>query len=93
MASKLAGLCRVNAKPLFNYPAATPALLEKALHYFALQIVLEAYAQNDYSLAKKAARVIDPSRLVHEDEDALNKVLFRMKVMPVSVKRLVNLLR
>jgi len=93
MAPKLAGLGRVNAKLLFNYPAAAPALLENALHYFALHVALEAYAQNDYSLAKKAARVIDLGRLAREDADALHKVLFRMKVMPASVKRLVNLLR
>lgn len=90
---KLAGLGKVNAKPLLDYQAAPLALVEKALHYFALHVALEAYAQNDYMLAKKAAKVIDLSCLGHEDGDALNKILFRMKIMPASVKRLVNLLR
>ena len=89
-ADKLSLVCAPNYKLLEGYNSANRELLINALHYFLLKMVLENYAQNNYPLARKHARLIDSNYLLKEDIVELNKVLFRMKVLPPVLKKLLN---
>jgi predicted RNA binding protein with dsRBD fold (UPF0201 family) len=52
--------------------------------------MLEGYAQNNYETAKAIANLVDKTKLEKEDEAAYQKILFRMKLVPVVLKKLYN---
>jgi glycosyltransferase involved in cell wall biosynthesis len=83
-------ILKVKRKSLKGYPAIDPFLLDKVLHYFFLHNMLEGYAQNNYETAKAIANLVDKTKLEKEDEAAYQKILFRMKLVPVALKKLYN---
>jgi glycosyltransferase involved in cell wall biosynthesis len=90
IAAQLSAVANPKSKEIFGYNATDPDMLLKSINYFLLLVALESYAQNNYPLAKKAASFIDKKLLEKEDITALNKVLFRMKLLPVGAKSIFN---
>lgn len=90
VAPQLAGLIHTSAKEVFGYDHADKDLLEKSANYFLLHIALQAYAENNYQLAKKSASCVDRRFLEQQDLNTLERVLFRMKILPVKAKAFIN---
>jgi glycosyltransferase involved in cell wall biosynthesis len=83
-----------SAKELFGYQhSGDRALIAQTLQYFLLQTVLEAYAHNDYKLARHASTLIKTSLLEVPDQRALQDIKTRMNLTPVFLKKVFNNLR
>jgi glycosyltransferase involved in cell wall biosynthesis len=80
----------INIKFLQGYPVIDPQLLNNVFNYFLFHTMLEAYAQNDYANAKKLMQQLDKVKLQEQDRVEYEKVAFRMKLIPVSLKKLYN---
>jgi len=66
---------------------------KKVFNYFFLYKGFEAYANNEYVLARKVFDNIDITMLSTEDTMELVKVIKRMKYLPVVLKKIVNKFR
>jgi glycosyltransferase involved in cell wall biosynthesis len=90
LAGRIAWIKDVRYRQLFGYdPEANHSTIRESMNYFLLMVVLTAYAQNDYKLAKHCAALVDPE-LIGEDDVELRKVVGRMKVLPVGIKKVFN---
>jgi glycosyltransferase involved in cell wall biosynthesis len=90
IAYKISEIQKVQTKEIFGYSVIDVGFMERVLHYFLLKVCLEAYAQNKYQLVRKVASYINTELLERDDVKELRKVLFRMSVIPVYLKRLIN---
>lgn len=77
-------------KPLFGYDTSKKELITKAANYYLFYLFLEAYAQNDYKLAKGLFPFINQDGLNKEDIVELKKVMLRIKLLPIPVKKFLN---
>ncbi|MEL6941956.1 MAG: glycosyltransferase family 2 protein [Bacteroidota bacterium] len=75
---------------LNNLPIKPIEEVEKILNYHITLIFLEAYAQNNYKLAKKAYEIINPNLLLNEDKQEVHKVALRLKYLPSYIKKAFN---
>ena len=93
IADRLKALAPLSKKQLFGYDNIDNDLLEEALEYFILQVALEAYAENNYCLSKKAATLVQKQSLQQTDIRELKRTLFRISVLPVRTKIFLNHIR
>lgn len=64
--------------------------IQKAMHYYFLQLTLIAYAKDDYISAKKIISHINKNMLLNDDLQHLNKINFRIHFLPVWLKKILQ---
>ncbi|MCU7551300.1 glycosyltransferase [Chitinophagaceae bacterium LB-8] len=89
-AEKLSSLYEVQQKKIFGLENINSAFSEHVIEYFLLRVFLEAYAENNYTIAKEAEKLINRKQLMDEDNTVLRKVSFRMKLLPVGARKLLK---
>jgi glycosyltransferase involved in cell wall biosynthesis len=82
-----------NQKILTGYPTFDVQLIKKVRNYFFLHSTLEAYAQNNFEKAKALLSLINQQILLPEEKKELNKVISRMRIIPVGLKKWYNKIR
>lgn len=79
---EISGLSKLPLKP-------TPEI-KSILNYYITYIFLAAYAQNDYQSSRNASKMMDLSLLSSADREEVEKVLFRLKHLPLPIKKIYN---
>ncbi len=76
---------------LFNLPEKVDTiLLQKSIHYFWYFQGCQCYAQNEYKAAQQFFRIVNPDFLLEKDKNEMEKISFKMKMLPVFLKKLWN---
>ncbi|MEZ5053462.1 MAG: glycosyltransferase family 2 protein [Chitinophagales bacterium] len=76
---------------LFNLPEKADMLLvQKSIHYFWYFQGCQCYAQNEYKVAQQFFRLVNPDLLVEKDKKEMEKIRFKMKMLPVFLKKIWN---
>lgn len=80
----------LTVKKLQGYNITDKNLLRQSINYFLFLLMAESYAQNQYDQAHEISRLVDKPSLSQEDKNELEKIMFRMRIFPPAIKRLIN---
>jgi glycosyltransferase involved in cell wall biosynthesis len=96
LAEKLKSIKPVKKIEGINYNA-LPALsnidFNKILDHFIWERAQMAYAQNRYDEAKKLISILNTSGMNTTDQQAISDIAFRMRVLPIWLKKIINAIR
>lgn len=73
-----------------HFPDIEKQTIKKAVHYFWFLQASTFYALNDYDVAKRFLRIIQPDYLSDADKAELQKIKNRIRFLPAFIKKRLN---